>query len=442
MPRQMNHPILTLLILPLLGKTLFAQEKGKQLDGLVIQKSLQSISTAIQEKYVYPDKALLITNFLTSQYKLGKYSQLTSLKDLADNLTEDIHSIHHDKHLRIEYDIKLEQDIIRFNNSQEGKKEITELDISNEKSQNFFFRKLEILPSNIGYIEFTNFALPSEEAQKTIRSAMQFLSHTDALIIDLRNNRGGSGKSNNLLGYFFKEKTKTGRNFNRLTNTWTENFIAPADFFLDIPVYVLTSKRTFSAAEGFAYILQNQHNAVVVGESTSGGAHLTRSFSLGNGLVGFIPYLRSENEKTHTDWEGTGVIPEVRTEAKNALLFAHNKLLENKLKNANANEKSKIQWLINYNQSKTATIVLDSAKLARFTGRFAEFEITKQGTNLYFRDVNQSNKTPFQMTPISLTLFQVGEDYQVEFMNESGGQFQSINLSWSDGWAEKIDKKQ
>lgn len=438
----MNHPILTLLILPLLGKTLFAQEKGKQLDSLVIQKSLQSISTAIQEKYVYPDKTLLITNFLTSQYKLGKYSQLTSLKDLADNLTEDIHSIQNDKHLRIEYDIKLEQDIIRFNNSQEGKKEITELDISNEKSQNFFFRKLEILPSNIGYIEFTNFALPSEEAQKTIRSAMQFLSHTDALIIDLRNNRGGSGKSNNLLGYFFKEKTKTGRNFNRLTNTWTENFIAPADFFLDIPVYVLTSKRTFSAAEGFAYILQNQHNAVVVGEPTSGGAHLTRSFSLGNGLVGFIPYLRSENEKTHTDWEGRGVIPEVRTEAKNALLFAHNKLLENKLKNANENEKSKIQWLINYNQSKTATMVLDSAKLARFTGRFAEFEITKQGSNLYFRDVNQSNKTPFQMTPISLTLFQVGEDYQVEFMNESGGQFQSINLSWSDGWAEKIDKKQ
>lgn len=62
MPRQMNHQILTLLILSLLGKTLFAQEKGKQLDSLVIQKSLQSISTAIQEKYVYPDKALLITN--------------------------------------------------------------------------------------------------------------------------------------------------------------------------------------------------------------------------------------------------------------------------------------------------------------------------------------------------------------------------------------------
>jgi len=209
----MNRQILTLLILPMLGKSLFAQEKGTQLDSLVLLKSLQSISTAIQDKYVYPDKALLITNFLTSQHKLGKYSQLTSLKDLADNLTEDIYSIQNDKHLRIEYNIKLEQDIVRFNNSQKGKKEITELDISKEKSHNFFFRKLEILPSNIGYIEFTNFALPSEEAQKTIRSAIQFLSHTDALIIDLRNNRGGSGKSNNLLGYFFKEKTKTGRNF-------------------------------------------------------------------------------------------------------------------------------------------------------------------------------------------------------------------------------------
>lgn len=437
----MKNQILILLILPLSGQPLFAQEKVNKPDRLVIENSVQSINTAIQENYVYPDKAVLITNFLNNQYKSGKYNQLTSFKDFADNITADIRSIQNDRHLRIEYNPKLEQDIIRFNNSQENKDKINETDISTEKAQNFFFKKLEIFPSNIGYIEFTNFALPSKEAQQTIRSAMQFLSNTDALIIDLRGNRGGSGKSNNILGYFFKERTKTGRSFNRITNTWTENFVEPAEFHLDIPLYVLTSRKTFSAAEGFAYILQNQHNATIVGEPTNGGAHLTRSFSLGNGFVGFIPYLRSENEKTHKDWEGTGVIPSISTIPENALLSAQNEILKIKLEKSNQNEKGKIQWLINYNQSKISDVVLDSNSLEKFTGRFAEFEITKQGGNLYFRDVNQKDKTLFPMKPISQLLFQIGGDYQVEFIHEQGDKFQSINISWSDGWTEKIDRK-
>lgn len=407
---------------------------------MVIKNSIKSINTAIKENYVYPDKAQLIANFLNSQYNSGKYDQLTSFNDFAANITANIRSVQNDTHLRIEYNPKLEQDIIRFNNSHENNYEITEKDISEEKVQNFFFRKLEVLPSNIGYIEFTNFALQSDEAQKTIRSAIQFLSNTEALIIDLRSNRGGSGKSNNILGYFFKQRTKTGRSFNRITNTWTENFVEPAEFFLDIPVYILTSKKTFSAAEGFAYILQNQHGATIVGEPSNGGAHLTRSFSLGNGFVGFIPFMRSENEKTLTDWEGTGVIPDVNTIAENALLLAQNKILENKLEKSNENEKGKIQWLLNYNQSKISDIVLDSTTLDKFTGRFAEFEITKQDGALNFRDVNQKNRTPFLMIPISQNLFQIGGDYQVEFVNEQGAKFQSINISWSDGWIEKIDR--
>lgn len=438
----MKNKIIILLILQLLGQVLFAQEKVNRLDKVVIKQAVDSINTAIKENYVYPDKAALITKFLNSQYKSGKYDQLTSFNDFSDNITADIRSVQNDRHLRIEYNPKLEQDIIRFNNSQENKVEINKIDISKERVQNFFFKKLEILPSNIGYFEFTNFALQSEEAQKTIQSAMQFLSNTDALIIDLRSNRGGRGTSNNILGYFFKERTKTARSFNRITNTWTENFVEPAEFFLDIPIYVLTSKRTFSAAEGFAYILQNQHNATIIGEPTNGGAHLTRSFSLGNGFVGFIPYLRSENEKTHTDWEGTGVIPDVSTTAENALLIAQNEILKEKLEKSNQDEKGKIQWLINYNQSKISDIVLDSTALDKYTGRFAEFEITKQGGNLYFRDVNQTNKTPFSMIPISQILFQIGGDYQVEFINEQGDKFKSINISWSDGWTEKIDRNQ
>jgi len=436
----MNRLLFLSLGLWLSANALSAQEKADKMDKLVVQRSIQQISKAIRENYVYPDKAISITDFLNSQYKSGTYSQLNTYPEFADKITEDIRSVQDDRHLRVEYNPKLEADIIRFNRSQEGKNAITKTDISAERSQNFFFRKLEILPANIGYIEFTNFALPSPEAQKTIQHALQFVANTDALIIDLRNNRGGSGRSNNILGYFFKERIKTGKSYRRITNSWTENFVEPAEFFLGQPVYVLTSKRTFSAAEGFAYILQNQRNATLIGEPTNGGAHLTRSFSLGDGFVGFIPYARSENEKTRTDWEGTGVIPTIKITADNALLAAQNQILNVKLTKADETEKRKIQWLINFNQSKTSEIIPDSTEFKNLTGRFAEFEITSKGGKLYFRDVNQASKTRFPMIPISSLLFQVGGDYQVEFVDKLDEKFQAINVSWSDGWTEKIKR--
>ncbi|WP_048506643.1 S41 family peptidase [Chryseobacterium angstadtii] len=428
--------------LSLSGPVLFAQEKKTQIDQTTIKEVIHSIDTIIQRNYVYPDKGALIVKFLNNQYKKGKYKNLTDPVQLTDKITTDILSVQNDKHLRIEYNPQLEKDIIKFNSSISDKDKITELDIAKEKSQNFYFKKLEILPSNIGYMEFTNFALSSNEARKIIQSAMQFLSNTDALIIDLRNNRGGSGASNNILGYFFDHRTKTGRTFNRIQNTWTDSFVESPEngenLRMKMPVYILVSKKTFSAAEGFAYTLLTLRNAKVVGNSTSGGAHLTRSFSLGNGFVGFIPYLRHENEKTHTDWEGTGVVPDILSDSP--LLTAQNEILKDKLKTANNQEKSKIQWLIHYNESQIADIKIDSSQMEKYTGRFAEFEITKQDSQLYFRDVNQNSKVPFPMIAISQTLFQIGGDYQIEFINLSNDKFQAVNMSWSDGWSEKIDR--
>ena len=104
----MEKNILILISLFLTGQILFAQQSSNQIDGAIIQKMIQSINTSIQQNYVYPDKALLIVDFLNSQYKSRKYNQLTSPKDFADNVTIDIRSIQNDRHLRIEYNPKLE----------------------------------------------------------------------------------------------------------------------------------------------------------------------------------------------------------------------------------------------------------------------------------------------------------------------------------------------
>ena len=136
----MEKNILILIGLLLSGQILFAQQPSNQVDTVIIQKTIQSINTTIQQNYVYPDKALLIVDFLYSQYKSGKYAPLTSPKDFADNVIADIRSIQNDRHLRIEYNPKLEQDILQFISSNESKDEITKADIEKEKSQNFYFK--------------------------------------------------------------------------------------------------------------------------------------------------------------------------------------------------------------------------------------------------------------------------------------------------------------
>ncbi|MDQ6755990.1 MAG: S41 family peptidase [Bacteroidota bacterium] len=407
-------------------------------------KVIDNICKALNKNYVYPDKAKLMCDYINEQNIIGKYNSITNANELANQVLKHIRSVYNDTHLRIEYDPQLEKEILKFLSSKKDAIKISEADIAKEEKMNFYFKKLEILPSNIGYIEFNGFANPSHEARKTINAAMQFVSHTDALIIDLRNNFGGSG-GQSIANYFFNTKTYTGRSFNRIENKWTDNYIENQKVItnglvLQMPVYILTSKRTFSAAEGLAYTLQKLKNAVIIGDTTRGGAHLTRSFSLGNGFVGFIPYMRGENVITKTDWEGTGVIPNIAIEESNSLVVAQNIILNKKFNaTTNENEKRKINYIINYNKSKNASIIIDPLQASKFTGRFAEFEVVLQGGQLMFRDTNQPTIKYKKMIAITPTSFQVGSDYQVEFINENG-LYNSIKMFWDDGYEDKSSK--
>lgn len=271
---------------------------------------------------------------------------------------------------------------------------------------------------------------------------MQFISNTDALIIDLRNNYGGNGAMvNEILGYFFENRTYTGRAFNRIENKWTDSYIGTKKksekLFLNKPVYILTSSATFSAAEGFAYTLQYLKNAIVIGETTRGGAHLTRSFSLGHGFVGFIPYARFENAITKTDWEGKGVIPDIPTTSENSLLIAQQEILNKKLLTADENEKKKINWLLNYYKSKTITITVSNSKAKSYEGGYTEFEVKFENNELKIRDTNQPVIQFKSLKPITENFFQVGEDYQIEFLSDRNGTINAVKMYWEDGWSER-----
>jgi C-terminal processing protease CtpA/Prc len=155
---------------------------------------------------------------------------------------------------------------------------------------------------------------------------MRAVANTHALILDLRTNRGGSGDGMlYLAGYFFATPTVVARLYSRdpddTTVLRTSDVGGPR--YLDRPLYILTSRRTFSAGEAAAYHLKYSAHARTVGDTTGGGAHRMRSVDLNEDFMLLLPYTRVANAVTNGDWERTGVVPDIAVPAANALDTAY-----------------------------------------------------------------------------------------------------------------------
>jgi C-terminal processing protease CtpA/Prc len=196
---------------------------------------------------------------------------------------------------------------------------------------NFGIHRVERLDGNIGYLDLRRMPLP-ENAGPAIAAAMELVGGTYALIIDMRRNGGGSPGGVTVwcsyllpenpvhLNDIFSADTGETRQF------WSLPYL-PGSRYLDKPVYALTSSRTFSGGEDLCYTLQALGRAEVIGETTGGGAHPTRPFPVSAAVHIAIPFARSINPVTGTNWQGTGVIPDTQVPADEAYPAAYAKAL-------------------------------------------------------------------------------------------------------------------
>jgi C-terminal processing protease CtpA/Prc len=294
--------------------------------------SIDSINKILQKNYVFPEVADKMAQSLKSNLKQGKYRSLINPSDFAGQLTKDLQSISSDKHLRIVYDprvIAAEKNAVT-----EADKAKLEAQWAEEmKRNNFGFQEVKIMDGNVGYLDLREFADP-KFASETAIAAMNFLSNTDALIVDLRSNGGGSPAMIQLItSYFFSSEPVHLNSFyyrptNETTQTWTLSHV-PGKRRPDVDLYILTSKNTFSAAEEFSYNLKNLKRATLIGETTRGGAHPTGSVIATDKFYVRVPKGRAINPITKTNWEGTGVTPHITINADLALKTAHEMALEN-----------------------------------------------------------------------------------------------------------------
>ena len=197
--------------------------------------------------------------------------------------------------------------------------------------KNFGFAKAEVLDGNVGYLRVDAFDHP-DLMRDTAAAAFAFLANVDALIIDLRFNGGGQPSAVALLAsYLFADRVHINDLYNRTFNSTTSYFTDPQAAAVKLPtqkVYLLTSSKTFSAGEEFTYDLQALKRGLVIGEVTGGGAHPTAIIPANANFIVAVPIAKAVNPVTKTNWEGTGVQPDVKVEAGLALYTARVKALE------------------------------------------------------------------------------------------------------------------
>ena len=293
---------------------------------------IDDIAAALNETYVFPETAKKMEEQMRRQLKSGAYDRLGKMDAFTDKLTEDLRSVSHDLHLGVGWDPEPPAGETGGPNPAEQQLQL--------RRDNYCFRKVEHLAGNVGYLKFDCFA-PADLAGGAAVAAMGFLTGSDALIFDLRDNGGGSpsmiqlltsylmgGEPTHLNNFYIRKGDKT-------EQFWTQAWV-PGTRLPDVPVFVLTSGRTFSAAEEFTYNLKNLKRATLVGETTGGGAHPVDLYRVKGYPVSVrLPFGRAVNPITGTNWEGTGVEPDVKVPASEALTTAQ-KLLQEKARNGEA----------------------------------------------------------------------------------------------------------
>jgi hypothetical protein len=266
------------------------------------------------EFYVFPDVAKKTAARLEAQSKRGDYQGITDGEVLAVRLTDDLAALSGDKHLGVDYFAK--------EMSAEPPSSRPHPDPRHLAASNCGFEKADHYPPNIGYLKLNSFAEP-DVCGSTAIAAMNFLADSDALIIDLRDNHGGAPRMAALIcSYLFDEPTHLDDIYDRKENTteqlWTFPYM-PGKKFTGKAVYVLTSSRTFSVGEEFSYDLKSLKRATLLGETTGGGAHPAAPQRIDGHFFIRVPFGRFINPITKTDWEGTGVEPDIKVPAVDAL---------------------------------------------------------------------------------------------------------------------------
>lgn len=405
------------------------------------KSAVDSISKLLYDNYIFPEVSLEMEKYIKSNLSGNKYDEISDPMKFAEELTKDLQSISNDKHIRVIYSPEQVKNLRE--QSQDGD-EITPEYIEQLKSENYFFKKVEILNGNIGYIDFRQFA-PGEQIKNKVASVMAFVENCDALIFDMRYNGGGDPTGIQVISsYLFGDEPVHLNDLYYRPKDTTEEFWTLKEIsgkrMPDVPVYILTSSFTFSGAEEFSYNLKNLKRATIVGETTGGGAHPGGVNIVDKNFVMFVPVGRAINPISKTNWEGTGVSPDIEINSTKALVKAQILALEKiKLNSTDEKETQNTDWLIESLSATLEDVNISPETCKKYAGVYGERKIYYENGKLYYQ---RSWRQKFEMTPMNEDTFMISDIdfFRIKFVSDASGEITELIGLYSDGHSDNSPK--
>jgi hypothetical protein len=415
---------------------------GEPVNAAMRAKIVDRVSAALNETYVFPDVARKMEASLRKKLKAGAYDKIANSAELAEVLTRDLQEVSKDKHLTLRFAPTPPPGLDAKGPGDPAARAQLRRELA---AVNFGFEKVERLTGNVGYLDLRAF-IGAELAGDTAVAAMNFLAHSDALIIDLRQNGGGEPSMIQLItSYFFDEPTHLNSFYFRKGNTteqyWTSAHVA-GKRMTDVPVYVLTSPNTFSAAEEFTYNLKNLKRATIVGETTGGGAHPVSAHFLEDvRLLMAIPFGRAVNPITGTNWEGTGVTPDLQIAADKALGVAHVDALKKLRARARDDQrKQQLAWALQKVEALARPATVSPEVLKSFAGSYGTSALLYENGSLWY----QRRQGGFKVRAVPMTedtLMLEGIDFhRLRIEKDASGKVTGLSGLFDDGRIEKAPR--
>ena len=297
---------------------------------------IDALTAALDQHYVFADKAKALGKKLHDRQQHGAYASIARGQAFAHALTEDMAALVHDKHLEVRY---VEHAVEPPPADQPAAMDDDEA--AEQRYLNHGVFEVRRMRFNLGYLNFNAFGRPMPTADK-LAAAMRLLADTQSLIIDLRECHGGDTDTVAMAqSYLLPANTHMLDMYVRSTNITThvraQAELAGPRYAAGKPVFVLIGEGTVSGCEAFAYAMQAQKRATVIGGHSAGAAYFGDPVRLGDHFMAFVPIGRPIDPITHGDWEGTGVIPTIPAAPDQALAVAERAslaLLEPKERNS------------------------------------------------------------------------------------------------------------
>ena len=412
-----------------------AQQLTTKDKSVIINKAIG----LMEENYIYPARVNTVAQQLKQRLEKGGYDSLRSMEEFLPVLNTDLERSGGDHHLNISYGpARVKQIIASEKNDKEGKEEtITDGFLQQIRYENFRMRKLERLDGNIGYFNFLSFT-PLQVSKQSLVAAMNFLLYSNAIIIDLRDNGGGYAQTMNfLLSYFLEDSSAISvhrfRKDNQVVKTFTVKDALINKIPSTTPVYVLVSNRTSSAAEAFAFTLQQYKRATIIGEQTKGEGNPGSLFVINDSLYMMIPTAEGINAISGKSIESTGVVPDIKTQRSKAMTEALLEANRSLAKSTPINElKLLYEWQIPFLQNELAPAALTEDITKNISGNYEGGRkiFREQDALVYINSKGEKDKLIY----IGNGVFQSSErNWQRLVMPYTDKAVPYIEWTWNDG---------